>query len=44
MDHGWYFTSTEIDAAHRLGEIVFSAKGRAVPLDISFDEDRSGAP
>lgn len=30
--------------AHRLGEIVFSAKGRAVSLDISFDEDSSDVP
>jgi hypothetical protein len=25
--------------AHRLGELVFSANGKAIPFDISFDED-----
>ena len=30
--------------AHRLGEIVFSANGQAVSLDISFDEDSSDVP
>ena len=25
--------------AHRLGEIIFSANGKAIPFDLSFDED-----
>jgi len=28
--------------AHRLGEIVFSARGRGMSIDISFDEDSTG--
>jgi hypothetical protein len=25
--------------AHRLGEMVFSVNGKAIPFDLSFDED-----